>query len=97
MGEPHRSAVARGEGHDERVRVAQVVKRREQAGIGTFHPHQLRHTFAHQWLTGGGRKGDLMRLAGWSLRDMLPALRRLSAADERARDTHRRLRPGDRL
>jgi integrase len=31
-------------------------RRGEQAGLPGLHPHQLRHTFAHQWLAeGGGR------------------------------------------
>ena len=37
--------------------VRQMLERRAQgAGIGHVHPHQLRHTFAHQWLADGGRR-----------------------------------------
>jgi site-specific recombinase XerD len=50
-----------------------MLKRRaEEAGYDpAVHPHQFRHTFAHDWLDGGGAEGDLMRLMGWSDRSML--------------------------
>lgn len=67
-----------------------------RAGLGHLHPHQFRHTFAHDFLMAGGQERDLKRLAGWSSDVMLERYG-ASAADARAKAAAQRLSRGDRV
>lgn len=60
-----------------------------------LHPHQLRHTFAHEWLADGGNEGDLMRLAGGAHATCWAAMP--PPPPTNARNAHRHRSLGDRL
>lgn len=77
--------------------VGTMIERRcKQAGVDHVHPHQFRHTFAHLWKVHRGDEDALMRIMGWRSRQMLSRYG-ASAGEERARQQHRELSPGDRL
>jgi len=72
--------------------VYQMLDRRaEEAGYDpqAVHPHMFRHTFANDWLAGGGSEGDLMRLMGWHDRSMVDRYA-ADMQDQRAYEAKRR-------
>lgn len=77
--------------------IQQMLERRgKRAGVKNVHAHRFRHTFADDWLEGGGNAHDLMRIAGWSSIQMVGRYGR-AAADRRAWQAHAKLSPGDRI
>jgi integrase len=77
--------------------IEQMVDRRCQlAGVRHLHPHQFRHTWAHEHRRSGGDRGDLKRLGGWKSDQMVDRYG-ASAADARARDDYRRRSFGDQI
>jgi site-specific recombinase XerD len=74
----------------------QVVRDRATAAGFTIHPHQFRHTFAHEWKKAGGSDSDLMAFCGWSAPSMVLRYGK-SAASERAQLAHAKLALGERV
>jgi integrase len=72
-----------------------LCTRAAAAGVVGFHPHRLRHDFAHRWLVAGGNEGDLMEVVGWSSVSMLRRYGQ-SAASSRAQLASRKLALGER-
>ena len=68
--------------------------RAQMAGVANFHPHRLRHTAAHRWLSKGGSEGGLMAVAGWTRPDMLMRYTKAQAS-ARAAEEAQRLNLGD--
>jgi integrase/recombinase XerD len=56
-------------------------KRTAMAGIGHVHAHQLRHTWAHRWLSNGGAEQDMMRLGGWANHEIMARYGAAQAVD----------------
>ncbi len=61
-----------------------LTNRAKAAGIDNFHPHRLRHTAAHRWLSKGGSDSGLMAVAGWSQPTMLHRYTRARASERAA-------------
>ncbi|MFI6030504.1 tyrosine-type recombinase/integrase [Amycolatopsis magusensis] len=76
-------------------------RRGREAGVNAelgrnLHAHLGRHAIAHHWQLRGGNPNELMLIMGWTTPQMAARYGK-SAATERAHNTSRRLRLGDRL
>lgn len=86
---------ARGPMTDSGVR--QMLERRSQAaGVPHIHPHALRHSQATEHMRAGGSETSLMRNMGWRSPQMIRRYT-AAAAEELARQEHRRMALGDQL
>jgi len=66
-----------------------LAMRADMASIPGFHPHRLRHTAAHRWLSKGGSEGGLMAVAGWTRPDMLLRYTKAQASVRAAEEAQR--------
>jgi site-specific recombinase XerD len=74
--------------------IGQMLERRgEQAGVQGVHPHRFRRTMASTW---EGDSMQLMDIGGWESLEMVRLYSR-AGREERARQAHERLSPGDRI
>lgn len=74
--------------------VGQMLERRgEQAKITDVHPHRFRRTMASTW---EGDSMQLMDIGGWESLEMVRLYSR-AGREERAREAHARMSPGDRI
>jgi integrase/recombinase XerC len=73
-----------------------VARRARLADVPHIHPHQYRHTWAHQYRVSGGDRGDLKRLGGWKSDQMVDRYG-ASAADQRAQQDYRKRSFGDQI
>ncbi len=67
------------------------ARRSSRIGLSRIHPHQFRHTFAHEWMMAGGSETGLMKVAGWTSMQMVQRYGS-SAAVERSQAEYFRLR-----
>lgn len=82
-------------GHDGLYRM--LRRRGVEACIeGIVKPHRFRGTATHNLLKAGASRGDVQKILGWKTGDMVDRYSE-ELSEERARETHRRLSPGDRI
>lgn len=75
--------------------IAVMISRRcQEAGVPHINPHKFRHTFAHLFRKNGGQAHELMSVGGWDSESMVRRYGESAIAEE-ARETHRRIAPGD--